>query len=173
MSRKSLKKHLNQEDFPNPFVNSLEIPVKWVLEGPTSYRSYQVDIEQHAKIYPKLMECLIVMSTSGRKVLAYILSRVLNKDFDYLEITPSKVGLGNSSFYRAIEELALMQILRTRKELRKNTYWLNPAMLFRGSRVTKYPERVVSVNEDPLASVKKLRQERQLQELDEIADFRD
>lgn len=152
------KKHNKALDVPNPFVNQLIISTKWLLEVKEgfgkSYQSREIDIEQYVKIFPKLMEYLIESSQTARVVLHYIMTRVEGAEFDYIELHYSKVGLAKSSFYKAIEELTLKQVIKSRKEVRMNTYWLNPSMLFRGDRVKQYPDRTQPVNLDPLLRVK-------------------
>jgi hypothetical protein len=64
-----------------------------------------------------------------------------------------KVGMSKSSFYAAINGLVENDIL-ARKETRKNMYWINPDMIFRGNRVKKYADKTHPVNNDPCATVK-------------------
>lgn len=141
-------------NIPNPFINTLEIPAKWALNvRKGAFETSAVDLGEHVKIYFPLMDYLESSTSSGRTLLVYIMRRLRGKT-DVIELSPDKTGLGKSSFYNAVEELTNALIIRSRREVRLNTYWLNPAMLFRGNRLEKYPERAVYRNADPLELVK-------------------
>lgn len=101
-----------------------------------------IDAEKNTKIYSsaKLFELFRVLSSPAKDLFMYIATK-LPKDQDYLEFRDVD--------YAKIVEKSVRSVRLWRRELiwvmqsrsgRVNTYWINPAILFSGNRITQFPE---------------------------------
>jgi len=98
--------------------------------------------------YPQLM-------SAAKDMIMYIAAYV-QYDCDYIELNEEKyctlMNVSRSTFYAAKKDLTNRIIVPRMK--RKNTYWINPQYLYRGSRMDKYPNSVVMENDHPFNKVK-------------------
>lgn len=146
----------------NPFLASLSIkPVvkhtKWSLNKGTGEPSYidsfvipeYFDANQGSWYSGMDFSRIHEYSTGALQVFGYILSR-LKWNQDYIELKPVPefdpdkpyaLVMKKSSFYNAVKELSTRAIIANRPK-RVSTYWINPAMFFRGSRLKAFPEYV-------------------------------
>lgn len=138
----------------NPFTVSLVIQVnKNVI--PNAFRQedgvwIQATIEQEVtpfvKVYRTREHRLIISSLSGSamKLLEWIRS-VIPSGADYLWINKERFmeenNLSLNTYKKALNELCLNAILN--KVVNNDYYWINPNFFFFGSRVNKYPDRVI------------------------------
>lgn len=148
----------------NPFVHSLEIKGVWKLdfehktklEGNESSVTYAqsrlIDGDDRVSVYGDgLLNWFTPLSSSAKDMFMYIAIHLgyqrdvieLNED-DYCKLT----GIGRTTFYKAKAELTNRLIVP--RLSRRNTYWVNPSYLFKGSRIDKYPGCVIQSNENPL-----------------------
>lgn len=76
---------------------------------------------------------------------------------DYMEMSEerycSDMQVSKSSFYAAKGQLVNRLIIP--RQSRRNTYWVSPGYLYKGSRVNRFKDRVVYENENPLARLGK------------------
>lgn len=147
----------------NPFLTNFRFSTKWTLNTQRGYESLEIDIEQHVKVYPRLAEILDTLTSSELKLLAYIMTHFPEPIYekgeepilrDYIELTPKLTKLPESTFHKAKAGLVVIGLITARAS-RQSTYWINPALLFKGSRVKMYPDNTSSVNKDPLEDLKK------------------
>lgn len=147
----------------NPFLVNFHFSTKWVLNTQRGYESIEIDIEQHVKVYPQLAESLDTLTSSELKLLSYIMTHFPDPIYekgeepeirDYIELSPKLTGMAESTFHKAKAGLILIGLI-TARITRQSTYWINPALLFKGSRVKMYPNNTFSVNKDPLEDLKK------------------
>lgn len=142
----------------NPFISGLTYPTKWLLNTQRGFDSQPIDIEPHVKVYEKLASILPSMTTGELQLLHTILKKYPTAKIDgltqdYMELNHKTAEMSESTFHRAKNGLTALNIITRRME-RQGTYWINPAMVFRGNRVVNYPKCGVAVNEDPLRTIK-------------------
>jgi hypothetical protein len=143
----------------NPFISGLLYPTKWLLNTQRGFDSFVIDIEPHVKIYDKLSSLLPNMTTGELQLLHSIIRKFPatktdeGLQQDYLEINHKMADMSESTFHRAKNGLIEMNVIAKRVR-RQGTYWINPAMMFRGNRVKSYPENGAPVNDDPLHDLK-------------------
>lgn len=81
----------------------------------------------------------------------YLLSRLqLDKDIIQIEETQycRDMGVSHATYYKARKELINRVIIP--RTSRRNTYWVNPNVMFRGSRIKKYPDLIYATNRNPV-----------------------
>jgi hypothetical protein len=99
-----------------------------------------------------VLKAIVQFSPSAKDMIFYIINH-LGEATDTIEIEYErykvKTGLDISlrTFQRAILELT-NKIIADRPA-RKNTYWVNPAVLYRGNRIRNYPTHVDITYVDP------------------------
>jgi len=89
---------------------------------------------------PELVRQYSELSKSSLYLLFYALGH-LRWNQDYLQLTYKVTGMSKPTFYRAIKDLADLQIIASRVGSRE-TYWINPRKIFHGSRVEVYHKYV-------------------------------
>jgi hypothetical protein len=103
-----------------------------------------VDELSYTKVYHNYATVIKELSVSGLKLFCYILINIgIKKDYIYLHMKPCLEFAGyneksKKSFYAALQELINLNILAEAVE--PNKYWVNPNLLFNGSRVDLYDE---------------------------------
>lgn len=138
----------------NPFTVSLVIEVnKNVI--PNAYKQedgiwVQATIEQEVtpfvKVYRTVEHRKVISSLSGpaMKLLEHVRNTV-ECGCDYLWINKERFMEENSmslnTYKKAIQQLCLVSILY--KMVNYDYYWINPDYFFFGSRVKKYPNKVI------------------------------
>jgi hypothetical protein len=153
---------------PNPFVQALEIRARWRLifkteggaeENISSRQTYGValtDVDDRCPVYTSgLMSWFRDLSTSAKDMFMWIAMQLpLNQD--YMEITEERyckeMEVSRGTFYTAKTQL-INRLLAVRTS-RKNTYWVNPSYMYKGSRVDKFSDRVTPENEHPIYKTK-------------------
>lgn len=155
-----------QKDEINPFCINFIIKGFWQLDlstvkedtpaGSATAKSYPIDADAHTSIYHDgLMTWFTTLSTSAKDMFMYIVIH-LAYDSDVIELREDKycesLGISRATFFKAKQELSDRLIVP--RAARKNTYWVNPAYVFRGNRLKKYPEKV-EIAENPLIILKR------------------
>lgn len=158
MAKKGVKTVKNRVIVQNPFCKDLIIPTRWKLTDYSSSDgsgngSVEIDIARHIKVFPEMMDFLLGSTSGERFILKYIMNHITSRTFDCMDLKYEKVGMSKSSFYSSINGLIEGNVLM-KKETRKNMYWINPDMIFRGNRVKTYKGRTEAVNSDPCANIK-------------------
>lgn len=148
----------------NPFVSALEIKAVWRMKqenssgGEAPKQRYDVvlsDTTERCTVYtPHLLHWFKDLSTSAKDMFLWIAMK-LRFDSDIIEITEEAyckdMQVSRNTFYTAKQSLTNRLIVP--RTSRKNTYWINPSYLFKGDRLTKYPERIIQLNEHPMKNV--------------------
>ncbi len=164
MSKKPPKEASNRPQDPNPFLYTLRIPVFQKLlvteipdtwAGSRSYRVQPIETDARVSLYiDNIMPLLKELTPSAVMMVLYIMEH-LSPDKDYLELREDKycqeMGITRATYHAA--RMAITNMVIIPRVARKHTYWINPALFFRGDRRKKYPEKMVAVNDNPLAHV--------------------
>lgn len=105
--------------------------------------SYLIESEQRVCLYRNehTKEMMKKLTDRGCRMLTYILQG-LPKNSDSIEIDckgyMDDIGLDSSqTFYNAVNDLILAGVIAKMKPKR---YWINPAILFNGSRLAKFKD---------------------------------
>lgn len=153
----------------NPFVQSasgFKITAIWKMEKlitagaessdsasavSTQWRAYKFEKDDRVSLYiDGLLGFFPHLSSAAKDMMMYIAAR-MQYDTDIIELEEEKycnvMNLSRSTFFSAKRELTNRIIIP--RTSRRNTYWINPAYLFRGNRMEKYPDSVVMRNEHP------------------------
>jgi hypothetical protein len=115
------------------------------------FKATRVETAPRVTLYTEgLLNMFLGLSPAGKDMLMYILVH-LRYDQDYLELDEEKymsdTEAGRATFYRAKVELTNRVIIP--RLSRKGTYWINPMYMFRGQRMSKYPDRIKMENSHP------------------------
>jgi len=152
----------------NPFVQALEINSVWKLEIEeinvgesaggkiTQAKTKIIDVDDRVSVYSAgLLGWFKDLPASAKDMFMYIGAH-LGWERDIIEMDEEKyckmMDVSRNTFFSA--KTALTNRLIIPRTSRKNTYWVNPAYLFKGNRVTSYPERVVETNTNPLDNLR-------------------
>lgn len=100
-----------------------------------------VDAGTYSMVYRELAEIGMTLTYAGCRVLMYLIYKMpVTKT--YLELRHDQFALkcnaSTSTFYRGVDELIELDVIRSRKDLRVNTYWVNPLLLYNGQRLQKF-----------------------------------
>lgn len=149
-------------DETNPFVQELRIPAVWKLEtestdreeggSSTVAKTRLMDKDIRCQIFPAyLLHWFKDLPSSAKDMvlwvtlhIAYGSDVITIKEDSYCE----EMGIGRATFYAA--KSALTNRIIIPRASRKNTYWVNPAYLFKGDRIKAYRNNVVPENSNPL-----------------------
>jgi len=97
-----------------------------------------------------LLGFFVGLSSSAKDMVMYIASR-LPYNQDYLELTEERycaaMQVSRRTYFNARQQLENRIIIE--RVTRKGTYWINPAYLFKGNRMTMYPWAVKMDNAHP------------------------
>lgn len=145
---------------PNPFVQTLTIPILWKLrssegvENPTGTKTlgrYPLEVEQRVNFYTdRLLPLFLGLTPSAKDMVLYIAAH-LSVNQDYLELREDRyctdMQVSHSTYLAARTQLLNRLIIP--RVARKHTYWVNPALMFKGKRLEKYPDKITPINQDP------------------------
>lgn len=134
------------------------------VDGEPKAEQYFVEADNYVRLYtgPARRQHIFKLSSKARDMFLLILY-CMNHDYNYVVLSYNKVntmhheygGVGTKDLYKrtfkdTIKELIAHNMLDV-KDVKKETYWINPAYFFPGSRATRYPDNMVIVNPDPHA----------------------
>lgn len=149
-----------QENTPiNPFCSDLKIKTYWKVVSQTGSENHggsvtwrKLEQEDKISLYTdNIFQVFLKLSSSGRLLFMYIASH-LGYEKDSLELAPDKLmeitQLGKTAVYEALKNLQLYAVI-AEKKTRKNMYWVNPLLMFRGDRLKMYPDNVVEPKTSP------------------------
>lgn len=120
-----------------------------------SRRTYAVsltDVNDRCPVYTEgLMSWFRELSTSAKDMFLWI-GMKLPLSQDYMEITEERyckeMEVSRATFYSSKTQM-LNRLMIPRAD-RKNTYWINPAVMYKGSRVDAFSDRVRPENDHPI-----------------------
>lgn len=151
----------------NPFVNTLEIKAKWIVEQQVINDVYEasqvvlastrpVEVDNWCNIYTDhLLHVVIGMSSAAKDMIFWLLAHI-GYEIDIIEIREDKyceeMKVSGRTFYKARNELLNRFIIP--RASRRNTYWINPTYFFRGKRAKSYPKNLVMMNDNPLSHLR-------------------
>lgn len=154
--KRPVKPEINEEDFVNnPLVGvGFKILVNRITDGQTYVEHgtelvpKEIDLEREpiVKMYVRSENRKIVaqLSSTGQRFLLWVLYR-LEQGKDYLWINKvmfmEETGIASINTYKkGLHELVRLTFLCP--SLTKDVYWINPRLMFSGSRINKYPDNV-------------------------------
>lgn len=121
--------------------------------------TYYFDGEENCKVFRNESAKTIIegLSASQLQLFSYIILHLgRNRDRIRLEMERccEELQFGEKTFYRAVSALSRYAVIQ---RFKKNIYWINPAILFNGNRIKKYPEKVkvIVTLGDPVKDKKK------------------
>lgn len=135
----------------NPFLDNLEIACNFrssYNSSPTGHShniSHKLfDSGHYTEVYHEsLLPMMILLSGSSPTLVVYIITK-LGYGSEKIELNPDKVcdlcKFSYATYKRALEQLKDLSIIV--KSNRKNTYWINPNLFFRGSRIKAFPKNL-------------------------------
>lgn len=146
----------------NPFVdNDFEIGVNKLfrkgifrreVSGKVSPVEYELEVDQFTKVYrsPKFLEVICKLSPGAQRLYLWIQNEV-GVSQDYLWINRVRYMSMNeinseNTYLKAKDELIQRKFI-TPAFSYKDVFWINPRLLFCGSRINKYAGNVVVKNE--------------------------
>jgi hypothetical protein len=132
----------------NPFLFNFEIKYYWekyVNSETGESVPYMRESDAKVVVYQKyLMKIARKMKGSTPVMFFYILGH-LGSGSQKIElkwdIVIEDCEISKSSYRRGIEQLKFLAVIIKAK--RKDTYWVNPALCFRGSRLMAFPNMIV------------------------------
>jgi hypothetical protein len=152
----------------NPFSVNLEIPVVYLTKKDTfgagiRYSATPRELNTFVCLYTgSTLQMFRKLSPSSKDMMMYImekLNRLGEVDRDYLQLREEEymeeMECSRSTFIRAKTELLNVVIIP--RKSRKGTYWFNPLYFFKGSRMRKYTDKLISV-QSPEEQLEKLMQ---------------
>jgi hypothetical protein len=136
----------------NPFLSTLAIEIveKYTVR-PATVQRYIVEKNPPIGVYmsTELLRLLSSLNSSSKDMAFYIM-KYLGYSADTIEIKPDiyceRMSVSLKTFYRAKADLTNVLIIPKK---RKDTYYINPSLLFRGTRAKAFPEHVVLEEENP------------------------
>jgi hypothetical protein len=140
----------------NPFLENKEFNLKVVTifsnstdtKGSSIIRTtteYLQEEQKHVKVYKtgnnsQYTAFLFSLNRHARDIYIFIQAN-LGEDQDTIHLHQDKVcqytGIGRNSYYEGIEDLKSNSIITPYK---RNEYWINPFIMFRGDRLAYYKE---------------------------------
>lgn len=142
---------MKKEPEINPWRTTLSVPVREVYIS-ESKGSRLIDTGNRASLYfqASTLALLTQLPASSKDMFFYICQHLNpNKETIELkyEVYSQRTGLSRKTFDRAIK--GLINVLLIPKKSRSGTYFVNPAILFKGDRVSKFKEKVNIHYHDP------------------------
>jgi hypothetical protein len=135
----------------NPFLDNLEIACNFrssYNKSPTGH-SYNIshklfDSGHYTEVYHEsLLSMMLLLNGSSPTLVVYIITK-LGYGSEKIELNPDKVcdlcKFSYATYKRALEQLKDLSIIV--KSNRRNTYWINPNLFFRGSRMKAFPDNL-------------------------------
>lgn len=139
----------------NPFLFNFEIKYYWgvyVNSETGESMPYMRESDTKVNVYQKhLMSIVRKMTGSTPLVFFYILAHLGSKSEKVelkWDVVTEDCGISKSTYCRSIEELKTLAVIVRAK--RKDTYWVNPAFCFRGSRLKAFPSMIVDSSKPKL-----------------------
>ncbi len=134
----------------NPFVFTLKINAvlrekKFKTAGVGFHIDAKIlDIDHHASVYSEAtLELAKQLPAGAVMMLLWIVSK-LRYNTDYIEISEKRyceeMSVSRTTFH--VSRNALLNRVIAPRALRSNTFYINPAYLFRGNRSEVYPTKV-------------------------------
>jgi len=124
-------------------------PADMSLSNSRTFAYTKFEVNSKASVYSDngLLNIFPTLPSAAKDMFMYIVAKI-QYESDVIELEEEKymetMGVSRATFYSARKALT-NRIIMERKE-RKNTYWVNPAYIFRGSRISKYPKNVKMVD---------------------------
>jgi hypothetical protein len=152
----NLTKMAKKLDEINPFLSSLEIGCfyrasqkGYEAEALKSVTFTLTDSTPYTSVFQtNLLPVMRVLTGSSPSLVFYILAH-LGYESQRIELEEEKVceacDFSPATFRRALDQLKTLSILV--KSKRKDTYWINPSLFFRGSRIKVFPNNVKAPSE--------------------------
>lgn len=155
----------------NPFVQTLEIKAIWKLmftnngtpntDGQVAMREKAekilMDVDDRASIFTAHILVWFKELPSNAKDMFMWIAAHLHWETDVIQITEDtyceEMKVSRATFFAA--KSALVNRLIIPRASRKNTYWVNPTYLYKGSRLKQFPDQVVIQNTDPFERLKR------------------
>jgi hypothetical protein len=147
----------------NPFLHALEIPAiyklnptEYIKEGGTILSTKIIDKSTRCSVYTdSLFSWFPKIPTAAKDMVLWIAAH-LPFEQTYLEMEMEKyckeMEIAQSTFYAC--RVAILNHLIIPRTSRKNTYWVNPEYLYKGSRIKNFGAQIKFQNEDPLEKLK-------------------
>ena len=137
----------------NPFIRLDSIKVKMIPISPDGGRGWKfLDDEQRINVYPRAFldkYDSIKTNINCRELLIFIMER-LSYESDKIQLSIDKVSeelsIPRSTLYDTIDKLESLDFIK--RTGKRSTYWINPYIMFKGSRVNKYPEAILYQGKD-------------------------
>jgi hypothetical protein len=137
----------------NPFIRLDSINAKMVPISSEGGRGWRfIDEEYRITVYPR--EFLdkydsIRTNENCRELLIYIMNH-LTYDSDKIQLIvddlSEKLSIPRSTMYDSIDKLEEKQFIK--RTGKRNMYWINPYLMFKGNRLSKYPEAISYTGKD-------------------------
>ena len=139
----------------NPFTNKLKLiyseltinkAYQYTVEGFYLPLTYKVEQAKKTSIYinPNNAKTLINLNLSALQLFMFIAFN-LKSGQDVITINRKNfikhTNTSKSTFIRAVKELIQKQIIQPVPTSEQDTFYINPAFLFNGSRLKKYPDK--------------------------------
>lgn len=161
---KNLRLMAKNKEETNPFIYALEIEARWILiqggktkseEPASSKQRYEValiDVENRCSVYTDvLLGWFKDLSTSAKDMVLWIAMKLPTTQ-DYLQIVEEdyskEMECSRATFFASKTQITNKLIIP--RTCRKNTYWVNPAYLYKGDRIDAFREKVVPNNDHPI-----------------------
>ena len=134
-----------QNQSRNPFEKQLEIVATKIIETVNEgIIERRIEHKPYVKIFPHYAyqkDTIYNLKPTSSKLFNYIIFNI-EPSKDFIELNVSKLNknifMSEDTIRKAIIELCDVCIIN-RRESMKATYWINPAYLFSGDRISKYP----------------------------------
>jgi hypothetical protein len=155
----------NREE-TNPFINEFVIETSEIRFKGISLGIVEKNKPLSVWTNAGSMKAILQLSSSAKDMIFYIMN-CLGDSTDIIEIEYEKyklktgLDLSLRTFQRAVADLDKKVI--TDRKARKNTYWINPRVFYRGNRIKDYVDNVEVTYVDPnilLMREKKILKER-------------
>lgn len=143
------------DKIPNPLANTLQIKVS-ILKDPHTFKvdgdaliqsSYTVEADPHCRFYtnPEKRLLMNAISPQSKELFLWIIYTI-EKSKDYIWINKERymeeLDISSINTYKkSIDELTRYGVIHITTI--KDTYWINPEFFFKGSRIDKYPNKII------------------------------
>jgi hypothetical protein len=141
-----------KQEQTNPFLTSLSIPCYYSSfnkgkDDKSIQKSVTFTLREsspYTSVYHEyLLPVMKLLTGSGPSIVFYIISK-LGQSSEKIELNPIKVceacDISYATYKRGLEQLKGLSIIV--KANRKNIYWINPNLFFRGSRINAFPNNL-------------------------------
>jgi len=132
----------------NPFIRLDSIDCKLIRTRRSSGGGWDfIDSTNRISVYPRqFLDAYDLLSGNhnARDLLIYIMERLaVHKDQIQLQIdkVSDKLTIPRSTLYDTIDRLSSLDFIR--RTGKRNMYWINPYLFFKGNRLSHYPEAIL------------------------------